>query len=489
MKGILKALVLLVGVGVGRAALAVDYYWAAGASPGIYQSSTPMGSCQLWFEVSPHTYYQGDIKFTFSAGSSIQGVCEFSWYNGSIPQHSSQTISRRGDSCPSGTEYNSSTGTCDAPPSCPETDIYVAVDCTYTESLKLWSCPDEVSQDSCGFVRSPDGNLRCDSSAQICVGRYTGTGEAAGTGADPCTESSCSAVPTASEPACTTYEGTSICIADENTGCGTVNGVEGCFTPEQNCGTYNGTFGCYPQDKPNRNCGFANGEQICFDPNNPTEQIPSISPDHPINGGNADGNENNDPKDPADTSGTASPQGSNSAATNESIDQLGEDLGEKIDKTNSLLDAIKGLLGVEHDDSGEWSDGEAGIAGSDLGQGMGDALGTAVDDAIAARDQEIQTAISTVPSTVDSFFGENGELIPGINSLGDFFPAASGCSDYQIPINAMGFSFVVTLPVCFLSQVKTLIEWVLWCLTAIGVWNIFYSGLRLENAKASKGGY
>jgi len=120
---------------------------------------------------------------------------------------------------------------------------------------------------------------------------------------------------------------------------------------------------------------------------------------------------------------------------------------------------------------------------------MSQSVGNAVDDAVAARDEKVDEALSGVSSTVDGFFGESGELVPGLNSLGDFLPEASGCSDYVIPFNAMGVSVQVTLPVCFLSRFKELIEWVLWCLTAIGLWNIFYSGLRLENAKASKGGF
>ncbi len=474
MWGFFRVLVFLVIVVSSQRSFATDYYWTVDYLTG-QQFSSASAACSAWFSADG----RGSLTSLVPYGTS--GAI---FWCGSGDWYPVKTY-RGGDSCPAGGTYNPSTGACDAPLTCPETDIYAAVSCTYVEASKLWSCPGEVSQDGCGFVTSPNGNNRCDSSTSICVNRYTGTGEAAGTGADPCGESTCAAAPTASEPACTTYEGTSICISDENTGCGTINGVEGCFTPDQNCGTYNGVFGCYPQDKPNRNCGYANGEQICFDPDNPTVQIPSTSPDHPINGGNADGNENNDPKDPADTSGTSSAQGTDSGATNGAIAGLGEKLGPKIDKTNSLLASIKDFLGVEYDSSAEWSYDQATEAGTALGQAMKKPLEDTVEETITARDAEIQTALSDIPVTVGSWFSN----VPGIQSLGGFFPAASGCSDYRIPIDAMGFSFVVTLPVCFLSRARALIEWVLWCLTAIGVWNIFYSGLRLENAKASKGGY
>lgn len=407
---------------------------------------------------------------------------------------------RVGDSCPSGSVYNAQTGQCDAPPEpCPTTDIYAAVSCAYIAGAG-WVCPGEVCRDSCAYVTSPNSTSKCDSALGACRARYSGSGSSCSVGSEQCSGATCVDAPSPSEPPpveppCTTYQGTTVCISNDNTGCGTVNGVEGCFTPDQNCGTYNGTFSCFPQDKPQNNCGYANGQKVCFDPNNPTQQIPPTSADHPNNGGNADGNDNNDPMNPSETSGT-SPQGSNQGATNESVDDLGEKLGEKIDRTNSLLDGIdgvldgiKGLLDDEYNASAESSDAEAGAAGTAAGQAMGQSVGTAVDDAVAARDAEVEQAIGAVPSTVDAFFGPSGELVPALNSLGGFFPEASSCSDYTIPINAMGVSIQVTLPVCFLSRFTSLIEWVLWCLTAIGLWNIFYSGLRLENAKASKGGF
>lgn len=468
-----------------------DYYNGYGASPSA--------SCND----AVSKYNANHAAVSAVTVTSVERVSETSyrcgWSQGGVFV-SYMGADRSGDSCPSGSTYNSSTGACEAPPEpCPDTDIYAAVSCTYIAGAG-WVCPGEVCRDSCAYVTSPNSTSKCDSALGACRARYSGSGSSCSVGSEQCSGATCVDAPSPSEPPpveppCTTYEGTTVCISDDNTGCGTVNGVEGCFTPDQNCGTYNGTFSCFPQDKPQNNCGYANGQKVCFDPNNPTQQIPPTSADHPNNGGNADGNDNNDPMNPADTSGT-SPQGSNQGATNESVDDLGEKLGEKIDRTNSLLDGIdgvldgiKGLLDDEYNASAESSDAEAGAAGTAAGQAMGQSVGTAVDDAVAARDAEVEQAIGAVPSTVDAFFGPSGELVPALNSLGGFFPEASSCSDYTIPINAMGVSIQVTLPVCFLSRFTSLIEWVLWCLTAIGLWNIFYSGLRLENAKASKGGF
>jgi len=355
-------------------AFALDYYWANNNNVPGTMASSPSGACALAAPLFFGASYSSSGVKSFISATFVQ--CEL--LSDGVPSANSLYVSRYGDSCPDGSEYNSQTGECVAPPEpCPTTDIYAAVSCSFTSSGN-WACPGEVCLNSCAYLTSPNNTNRCDSATQICVNRYGGTGGACSTSADPCTDTSCAPAPAPNEPPpaeppCTTYEGTTVCIADDNTGCGTVNGVEGCFTPDQNCGTYNGTFSCFPQDKPNNNCGYANGQKVCFDPNNPTQQIPPTSADHPNNGGNADGNDNNDPMNPADTSGT-SPQGSNEGATNESVDELGEKLGEKIDKTNSLLDGIdavldgiKDLLDDEYNDSAEWSDADAGAAGTAAG--------------------------------------------------------------------------------------------------------------------------
>lgn len=484
--GLIKGLFFISGAVFVYDALAQDYSWSRKYYP------------QQSYNSASSACSSGGGKLVGTPVPESQGFAGCCVYDMTGHCFTSFDVVRSGTSCPVGSTYNPMTGGCDEP--CPTTDIRAAVSCSYIPGSGSWACPAQVCFNSCGYTTSPDKGSFCDSAKGACVGRYTGIGSACSVDSTSCADGACAPLPAPSDPApseppCTTYEGTTVCISDDNTGCGTVNGVQGCFTPDKNCGSFNGTFTCVDKDKPQGNCGYANGEKVCFDPKDPTKVIPSDSPDHPNNGGNADGKDNNDPLNPSDTSGT-SPQGSNEGATNESIDDLGEKLGEKIDRTNRLLDGIDGvldgikdLLGSEYDSSAEWSDAEAGAAGAAAGDAMGQSVGTAVDDAIAERDAQIGEAIDAVPSAVDEFFGSSGERIPGLSSLGDFLPEATSCIDYVIPINAMGVSIQVTLPVCFLSRFKTLIEWVLWCLTAIGLWNIFYSGLRLENAKASKGGY
>lgn len=465
-------------------AFAVDYYWYKGSSSAQRYSSASAACSSGGGQIVGTSFPQSQTSASCCL-YDMRGYC-----------YTSFVVNRGGDSCPAGGVYNSQVGGCDLPKNCASTSgkkITAALTCSYSSSLKTYICDQDVSQDGCIYTGAGKKSCVADlaSGTAVCTGDFYGSGQANDPGVDDsCTDESCgSSTDPQTGMQCVSNGDTTICHDPQKPGCGSVNGQSGCFQQDPGCGYFNGTYQCIDANKPQRNCGYFNGKRTCTDPNNPVNIIPSDSPDHPDNGGNADGNPNNDPKNPADTSGTASPQGGNAGATNESIDDLGEKLGEKIDKTNSLLDGIKGLLDDEYDAAAEWSDAEARASGNAAGDAMGQSVGSAVDDAVAERNAQVEEAIDEAPSTVDDFFGSSGERIPGLNSLGDFLPEAVGCSDYVIPINAMGVSIQVKLPVCFLSRFKTLIEWVLWCLTAIGLWNIFYSGLRLENAKASKGGY
>ncbi len=389
-------------------------------------------------------------------------------------------------------------------------DIYSAQECTYIESLKLFSCPDTVNSNGCSYVSSPDGQSNCDISTSICVGRYSPTGDQSAPDAPECTDTTCAPLP--SDPGqapenCVTNGDSTYCFQDQESGCGTFNGQQGCFEQESGCGTFNGTWGCYSTDKDTRNCGYANGQQVCFDPNNPTEQIPPTSPDHPTNGGNADGNENNDPKAPGAT-GNAGAQDGDQGATNEGLDELGDQLGAKIDKTNSLLggitgllegigdqlgELIDGLLGEDYDGSG---DGDGDAIGSEA-QGFGDQLGQLIDqqtegiisDREAEADETLKQTIPKLVSGENGIFDPDGYVVGSLDFLNDVLPSAYGCNDYEIAFDLGDYHSALKLPVCELTRLKPLLEYLVWMITIVGLWKILYSGLRLEDAKASRGGF
>src|SRR3990167_10622810 len=361
MRTSIRLLLALTLMGWGQFLFAADYTWWSY----FYErsASSPSALC-----ISIQSSGGGAFVFTTTNKTSAQCL------NSSGSPVGQTHMVRQGDGCSGGKIYNTETGGCEVPPPDCSTapDIYSAQECSYTESLKLFSCPDTVNSNGCAYVSSPNGQSNCDISTSICVTRYSASGDAAESGAPECTDTTCAPLPEDPGQApenCVTSGDSTYCFEDQESGCGTFNGQQGCFEDESGCGTFNGTWGCYSTDKDTRNCGYANGEQVCFDPSNPTQQIPTTSPDHPVNGGHADGNENNDPKAPGATGNTGAQDG-DQGATNEGLDELGDQLGEKIDKTNSLLCGIGELLGGIGDQLGELLDG---LFGEDYdGSGDGD---------------------------------------------------------------------------------------------------------------------
>lgn len=506
MRTAIRLLLALTLMGWGQFVLAADFtYWVKGWGPAPY-FETPLAACQSAHpgKYNVHVVGTADTRTCMyrdsPAGQDLAGLLT-----------RKMTVT-----CGPGLYFNFEKQMCDVvivepPQDCSTApDIYSAQECTYNESLKLFSCPDTVNSNGCAYVTAPNGQSNCDISTSICVGRYSPTGDQPAPNAPECTDTTC--VPLPSDPGqapenCVTNGGSTYCFEDQESGCGTFNGKEGCFETESGCGTFNGTWGCYPTDKDTRNCGYANGEQVCFDPKDPTKQIPQDSPDHPKNGGNADGNPSNDPKAPGSTGSTGAQDG-DQGATNEGLDQLGDELGGKIDKTNSLLGGITGLLegigdqlgelldglfGEDYDGSGD-GDGEA-IEGEaqGLGQQLGDLIGEQTEQIIGERDGEAESILEDdIPKLVsgkDGIFDPDGFVVGSMDFLNDVLPSAYGCNNYEIEFDLGQYHSKLLLPVCELTRLKPLLEYLVWMITIVGFWKILYSGLRLEDAKASKGGF
>lgn len=103
MRVLLAGLVLF-----SNGAFAVDYYWLNGADNISYVS--PALACQGAADhyTSTTSYTLTVEKITFNSASS--GYCHL--LRDGVPRLMGTTLSRRGDSCPAGTEYNSETGEC-----------------------------------------------------------------------------------------------------------------------------------------------------------------------------------------------------------------------------------------------------------------------------------------------------------------------------------------------------------------------------------------
>lgn len=500
MRAAIRLLVALTLIAWGQFSFAVDYYWRVTAGQGVVDHSepTPTGLCS-WIN-SNYTssgYVAVGVKsVTFSSDGA--GVCTINLnYKNTGNYYSFQpyTITRYGDGCTAPAKYNATTHACEAPKDCSATagkKKAVAMSCTYVKSANLYSCPREMNSDGCAYI--PNGaktNCNIDASPDgtfVCSAFYTGAGLEASDTATSCDSKSCADAPapgdTNPDSGCVTAGGKTICIKDESTGCGTINGQYGCYKQDQGCGTFNGTFQCVDQSKPQNNCGYFNGQQTCFDPKDPTKVISSTSPDHPANGGNADGNPNNDPMAPGGTPGS-SPQSGGSGATNQAIDDLGEKLGPKIDKTNSLLETIiDKLFGTDYDGSADGTDAAAEGYGKDAGNAVADKLKTEGDRVQQEQESKVKDKLDGVPGTVESWFGD----ITLGNALGRVFPSATGCGVFSYNFSLGQYPVHISIDTCVLSRMRALLEWLVWCWTIIAVWKIFYSGLRLEDAKAAKQG-
>ncbi|MCY1246458.1 hypothetical protein D9M72_596920 [compost metagenome] len=102
----------------------------------------------------------------------------------------------------------------------------------------------------------------------------------------------------------------------------------------------------------------------------------------------------------------------------------------------------------------------------------------------------MDAALKALPKTVtNEWFGGDGSKV-GLNKVLDrLLPSAVGCTSYTITLNLDRYSANLVLPVCELTRLKPLLEYVIWIATAVGLWKILYAGLRQEDAKAAKGGF
>ncbi len=100
---------------------------------------------------------------------------------------------------------------------------------------------------------------------------------------------------------CRSDPGVQVCISEDKS-CKIVNGYPVCFDEatnqdELNCGTFNGEVVCFEKNAFS-NCQYVNGEYLCTYPEG--DKVDPDSVDHPINGGNANGQTHDDILDQQD---------------------------------------------------------------------------------------------------------------------------------------------------------------------------------------------
>src|SRR3990167_3475968 len=378
-----------------------------------------------------------------------------------------------------------------------------------SQAGSAYSTPGTVSIDGARYVSAPDGNTRCKpnfdgSGTAICAARYGGDGSCMPSGhseSDDLTEGTFVDVTDTStgDEKCLTFGGKELCLSPDNAGCDVYNGNPWCYQTGDNCGevtepgTTQSKFVCFP--KTARQCTYANGKMECIETGNPPGSKPPAyitptSSDHPYNGGNADGNDKNDPKAPGAGDDTQYVGGGGPPTDlSQTNDEL-RGLGEKLDESTGLLEDIKDLLTGDGDDSGN-SDGSAADAeaeGAAVGNQIGDAITTQMEAVDEERNEEVEGVLDELPNQVSQWFGADGSAV-GLDFIDSILPAPVACAEYVVPFSIKGYTAHITLPVCALMPYKPILEWVIYCLTAIGAWRIGYSALRQEDAKAAKGGF
>lgn len=213
------------------------------------------------------------------------------------------------------------------------------------------------------------------------------------------------------------------------------------------CGHVNGYYTCFDPDD---GCRFFKGQLLCF-ASGSTTPIPSGSPDHPQNGGNADGNPNNDvfeDEDDVAENGYTRPQQQLNSIDHQrlagAIDSVLANefaaLTSNQAQQNMALNDIRDLLegGMEFD-VGEYA--------------MPDGAG-AFEAAADAQDALIGEIVSG-ERTFD------GSVADGLSdALGDFLPTGGTCATFVWDL-LPAYGLIITLDTCDLELARYLAEWVL----------------------------
>src|SRR5690606_31901678 len=138
---------------------------------------------------------------------------------------------------------------------------------------------------------------------------------------------------------------------------------------------------------------------------------------------------------------------------------------------------------------GQFEDGDAFGMGEDAGQGLSDGLSDSVQSALDEEAERLQEHLEGIPDEIEDLLEGDDNFNEVMWSLDTFLPRAQGCAPYEVPVNLPRYSFIINIDFCVLSRLKPLLEWIIWVITAVGVWKIFYAGLRFEDVKAAKGGF
>lgn len=451
------------------AAYSAEFLWTATFSGHVGRASSPGAACSAAFSsynASMPSDYKPVSLASLTNRTRYRATCMWQ-QNGQVI--TGIGVNRSGDTCPPNFTENPQTGECEPPPvNCTSTlgtvDHSVALAGLRSEVLGKPASPinSKMCSGGCQYAFSGDGSMtNCGSirggdPAQLyCVFRYTGTGQAC----EPSDEPVDAAAPPNPNPP-----------ADPNDP----------TNPANMCGK-----------------GHAWSGTTCvryFDPDTNDSGNTGGNDNSGGNTGGNNGGSDNGGGDNGSGSGNGSGNGNGNGSGNGSGD--GGDGGSggggpptDVSGVEDRLDKIwDSLFGGEYDNSGDGNDAESEAAGESAGSAIGDLLASEGQGAIDAYEEDSKEFLDALPSTVADWFGD-GTTVGLRQGLETVLPSASGCNDYKVAFSLGKYNSSLVMPVCEISRYTRLLEWVIYCLTAIGLWRILFSGLRQDDVKASKGGF
>ncbi|MDQ7984072.1 hypothetical protein QYS36_03860 [Pseudomonas sp. G34] len=465
----LRLLLALTLMGWGQFVFAEDYQWTTGGyAPS--RASSASASCTIfanWYPnaTSPSVRNIGDGDLRCVIVNGINWREEF------------YTISRSGDSCPEpGSVLNAQAGECSPPPNACEPLAGQRFSFFANVPNGGSSLPGEyICNQGCRAAWSGECGTN-DQGVSACWGLATYNGQVCESGDTP------SGIGTPPKDPSEPTDPTTPTDPTEPTDP---------TDPPPTCGPGYSWSGTTCVKDPPKVCDPSTGE-VCppTDPTGPTNPTDPTDPNNPGDGGDGDGSGDGDGEP-----GTPGGDG----------DGDKEKLGPKIDKTNSLLDGIskalgnlgdafkefaEDVLGEKYDGEGEGDESSIGEAAAGLAGNLAGAFGQGMTDTLAAQEASDISTLSDISNIVNNeWFGPGTAAYKAIYLIDGVLPRSTSCSPFDIKIDADRLHTNLRLDACELSRIKPLLEWIIWMLTLIGVWRIAYAGLRLENAKAEKGGF
>lgn len=239
----------------------------------------------------------------------------------------------------------------------------------------------------------------------------------------------------------------------------------------------------------------------------PTDPVDPVDPVDPGDtgggdsggGGNAGGGNSGSPVTPPDPVDTGNPDAATTgdvatlgnrlvdatyAAANGVISAL-NGLGNKVDAVGDKVDGLGDKLDDLNGDPYSEGEGEGADNADAIGEQHGDSLAElidqAVDDAKQSREDVFNEEVGKIDGMLAEWFGDDPSAVGG-SILDSLFPTATGCDDFIVKWHQQGYS--INLPVCQLTRLKVILEWVFGILAAIVVWRIIMNSLNQSATSA-----